>query len=165
MYQPNEMLSKYFRQREIGKSSTADRYGIRNEPTDSVIEHARLLAENVLDPIREHFGSFSPQSWYRSEELERIITEKDFIKWCTNNRLDHSLPGSWDAYFKRKSHPLGQAADIEIVGVSNDELFDWISVNLKFDQLIREFRKTNDPRSGWVHVSWSLTNRNQKFNI
>ena len=165
MYAPDEMLSEYFRQREIAKSSVADRKGIDNTPSDAVIEHARNLALHVLDPIRKHFGPFTPQSWYRCELLEKEITANAYEEWCNANRLDHQDEKSWAKYFARKSHPLGQAVDIEIVGVSNDLLFDWISMNLKFDQLIREFRKPGDPYSGWVHVSWSPNNRNQKFSI
>ena len=46
------------------------------------------------------------------------------------------------------------AADIEIVGIPNKELAEWIRDNLEFDQLILEFYRDDDPAAGWVHVSY-----------
>lgn len=177
-------LSEYFKFYEVGKSYTAERLGIKNAPPTSVMANAKQLALHVLDPIREEFGAFSPQSWYRSEELEIAITwEKGFRQWCAGHNkpwlsrksmsLGHPLnelmgvKESWAEYFKRKSHPKGQAADIEIVGVSNDDLYFWIKKNLEYDQLIREFPQMNDPKSGWVHVSWKCLqdNRGACFSI
>ena len=82
--------------------------------------------------------------------------------------MDGSLEQTWKDYFERKSHPRGEAADIEIPGINNDDLYHWIrdESGLEFDQLIREFRKAGDPNSGWVHVSFRINNnRNQAFNI
>jgi len=50
-------------------------------------------------------------------------------------------------------HLKGEAADIEIGGVPNTLLAQWIDENLTFDQLILEFVEPDDPYSGWVHVS------------
>jgi zinc D-Ala-D-Ala carboxypeptidase len=59
-------------------------------------------------------------------------------------------------------HSEGKAADIEVVGVDNKELAEWIKNNLEFDQLILEFYRDGEPDSGWIHVSWnSGENRNQ----
>ena len=56
---------------------------------------------------------------------------------------------------KSSQHVLGQAADIEVLGVSNLELSDWINTNLEYDQLILEFYNEKEgPHSGWVHVSF-----------
>ena len=60
-----------------------------------------------------------------------------------------------------------QAVDIEIPGIPNDDLFNWVDQNIpEYDQLIREFPKAGDPYSGWVHVSFNEgNNRRQKFTI
>ena len=161
-YSPRQKLSPHFTHSEVAKSSTADRLDIDNTPSDEVLENAKALAENVLEPIRRHFGiPFSPQSWYRGEDLEKVICWKSFEKWCARKGLTVS-DDSWDKYFARKSHPNGEAADIEFVGVANDDLFEWIHDNLEYDQLIREFPKDGDPRSGWVHVSWKRNGKNRK---
>ena len=46
------------------------------------------------------------------------------------------------------------AADIEIPGVANAELAQWIADNLDFTQVILEFYTVGIPDSGWVHVSY-----------
>jgi hypothetical protein len=51
-----------------------------------------------------------------------------------------------------------KAADIEVVGVDNKELAEWIRDNLEFDQLILEFYRDGEPDSGWIHVSWNSDN-------
>lgn len=162
----DSQLSKYFKGYEVSKSDTASRSNIDNTPTQEIYTNAQELAVNVLDKIRVQFGSFSPNSWYRSEALEKAICNKDFIKWCKNKGLDARKKESWQAYFARKSHPRGQAADITVAGVSNDVLFDWIVKNLDFDQVIREFAIPGQPFSGWVHVSWNgKNNRKQVLHI
>jgi hypothetical protein len=50
------------------------------------------------------------------------------------------------------------AADIEIPGVPNAELAEWIRSNLPFTQVILEFYTQGVPDSGWVHVSYDPTN-------
>jgi len=61
-------------------------------------------------------------------------------------------------------HAEGKAADIEVVGVDNKELAQWIKDNLEYDQLILEFYRDGEPDSGWVHVSWNTgENRNQSL--
>lgn len=166
-YSSTNQLSPHFIHREVARSSTADRLELDNTPTDNAMDKAKALAENVLEPIRTHFGiPFSPQSWFRGEALEKVICRRSFERWC--ERKGMPVDGvSWDAYFSRKSHPRGEAADIEIPGIANDVLFDWIRDNLEYDQLIREFPKEGDPMSGWVHVSWNNdgNNKNQHFTI
>lgn len=160
-------ISKYFWEHEVGKSATAARLGIDNTPPPIVLERASYHAINVLDPIRGWVGRpFSPSSWYRCEELERVICAKDYRTWCSRNQLLEDEE-SWSIYFSRKSHPKGEATDQEISGISNDDLYAWIRNNIPaFDQLIREYRTNNDPMSGWVHVSFSVDgNRNQVFEI
>ena len=62
----------------------------------------------------------------------------------------------------KSQHTKGEAADIEIPGVSNKELAEYIRDNLGFDQLILEFYNGVDPQSGWVHVSYVDDNSNRK---
>ena len=58
----------------------------------------------------------------------------------------------------KSQHGKGQAADIEIFSIPNNELSDWIKENLMFDQLILEYFDINEGvNSGWVHVSYNPT--------
>lgn len=159
-------LSNYFSVSEATRSYTATRWQVDNSIYDpKVLSNCVHLAERVLDPVREHFGSFSPTSWYRCEDLEKIITNKSFLMWA-KNREARGMPSSWSSYFDLKSHPKGMAADLVIPGIQTKILYDWIRDNLKFDQLILEFYDPDDPFSGWVHVSYDCdNNRRQALSI
>jgi zinc D-Ala-D-Ala carboxypeptidase len=133
-------LSANFQLSELVKSQVAERKGIPNNPSPSHIDNLKALCVNVLQPIRSHFDApVLISSGYRSGELCIAIGSK---------------PTS--------QHSEGKAADIEVVGVDNKELAEWIKNNLEFDQLILEFYRDGEPDSGWIHVSWnSGENRNQ----
>jgi len=159
-----------FMQYEVAKSNTAARLELDNTPPDTVLDAARLLAEHCLQPIREHFKiPFTPQSWYRCEALEFALCKKAYIQWLKNHGrqgLSYIDDKDWQDYLALKSHPKGEAADVELIGVSNDALFAWCRANLQYDQLIREFAVKGDPMSGWVHISYRATgNRGQVFDI
>jgi zinc D-Ala-D-Ala carboxypeptidase len=125
-------LSANFSLRELTHSQTAIRKGIYNVPTDAHVDSLRLLCENILQPVREHYGrSFSPSSGYRSEALCQAIGSS-----------------------RKSQHAKGEAVDFEVPGISNYDLACWIRDNLDFDQLILEFYKEGDPNSGWVHCSY-----------
>ena len=49
-------LSQNFSLSELTKSQTAERKGIINSPNADEIYNLRLLAENILQPIRNKFG-------------------------------------------------------------------------------------------------------------
>jgi len=159
-----------FTHTEVANSSTADRLGIDNTPGELVLEQAELVALGCLQRSREHFGiGYVPNSWFRCELLERSIAGKGFANWATGRGfivVDGIESDAWKQYFARKQHPKGNAVDHEIPGVDNDELFEWYKANVEFDQLIREFAKPGDPKSGWVHISLLPSgNRNQAFAI
>lgn len=165
-YNPRTKISPHFTHREVARSQTASRWGIDNTPDSCILERATHLARNVLEPTRTYFGvPFSPSSWYRCEELERKVCFKGYYNWRRKFGYDDT-DQRWAQYFRRKQHPTGGAADIEVPGFANDALYHYILENLEFDQLIREFRRPDDPMSGWVHVSFnSLGNRGQHFQI
>ena len=133
-------LGKYFSLSEMVKSQTAIRKGIDNLPNDEQIEALIELVENVLDPVREHFG--------------RPVTVNSGFR---GKKLNKAIGGS-----KSSQHCKGEAADIEIPGVSNPEVSEWIKNNLDFDQLILEYHTSGIPDSGWVHVSWRSSKKNRK---
>lgn len=135
-------FSRYFTLEELCKSETATRKGIENIPNEEQVDNLQNLATNVLDPVREQFGAFTPSSGFRSAELNSIIGGA-----------------------KNSQHMKGQAVDFSIPGVSNLTLYKWIKENLEYDQLILEHHQKDIPSSGWVHVSFSKQNRFQAFSI
>ena len=134
-------LSANFSLQELLKSQTAARKGIDNKPKDpAIIEKLQVLCEKVLQPVRDHFGKpVVINSGYRCPKLNKAIGSSS-----------------------KSQHTKGEAADIEIPGVSNKELAEWIEDNLEFDQCILEFYNGIDPSSGWVHVSYKDDKSNRK---
>jgi hypothetical protein len=129
-------LTKNFTLSELTKSETALRKGLNNEPNQEIISALQLLAVTVLQPVRDHYGKgVKVNSGYRSPEVNA------------------SVGGS-----KTSDHCKGQAADIEIPGVANAELAEYIKERLQFTQLILEFYTPGVPDSGWVHVSYDPSN-------
>jgi hypothetical protein len=124
-------LSRNFSLQELTKSDTAIRKGIDNEPNADQVDKLKALCENILQPVRDHFGRVKITSGFRSVEL------------C--NAIGSSA---------NSQHAKAEAADFECVGVDNAELFDWIKSNLQPDQLILEFYTPGEPNSGWIHCSW-----------
>ena len=129
-------LSANFSLHEMCKSETALRMGYDNTPDEEATENLRLLCEKVLQPVRDHYGKgVKVNSAYRSPESNAAVG------------------GS-----KTSDHCKGMAADIEIPGVANADLAQWIMDNLDYTQLILEFYTPGIPDSGWVHVSFDPAN-------
>lgn len=157
-------LSKYFTSEELCKSDTASRNGIDNLTQDPrILSNLRELAINVLDKVREHYGvPIRPNSGFRCYDLECAIYYKKVAQLKRQGGKAAVLE-----WFNKKSHPKGEAVDIEVPGISNRDLYMWIKDNLEFDQLILEgVDDPKDPRSGWVHVSFRKgNNRMQAFEM
>ncbi len=156
-----------FKWYEVWKSSTADRLEIDNTTDDQfIIQKVRAFVLNLAQPVRNAVGPIRGNSWFRCEELEKVITRKSFLRWCEKSNREPT-DGAWDEYFSRKSHPTGGCMDLEVSSMSNDDLFSLIKKDYEFDQLIREFPVAGVPDSGWVHMSWASDkgNRGQAFTI
>lgn len=135
-------LSPNFSLHELTKSETALRLDIDNTPGEAETENLRLLCEKVLQPVRDHYG-------------KGVKVNSGFRSSATNQATGGS---------KSSDHVKGQAADIEIPGVANAELAQWIMDNLDYTQLILEFYTQGIPDSGWVHVSYDPNNlKNQEL--
>ena len=66
-------LSRNFTLQELIKSDTAVRKGIDNNPNSDQIAKLKLLCDNILQPVRDHFGPVTVTSCYRSPELSQAI--------------------------------------------------------------------------------------------
>ena len=60
-------LTRNFTLSELTKSDTAIRKGINNNPSPEQIEKLKLLCENILQPVRDHFGRVKITSGFRSQ--------------------------------------------------------------------------------------------------
>jgi hypothetical protein len=103
---------------------------------DEVVQNLTVLCEQVLQPLRDAYGvGIKVNSGYRSPDVNAAVG------------------GS-----RTSDHCKGQAADIEIPGVANADLAQYIADNFDFTQLILEFYTQGIPDSGWVHVSYDSNN-------
>lgn len=124
-------LTRNFSLQELIKSDTAIRKGIDNNPNADQVEKLKRLCENILQPVRDHFGRVKVTSGFRSPEL------------CV--AIGSSV---------NSQHAKAEAADFEVIGVDNAEVADWVYTNCRPDQLILEFYTPGEPQSGWIHASW-----------
>lgn len=126
-------LSKHVTLAEFQDSSTATTHGINNKMNESQIASAKLLCENVFEPLRIYLNTpIKISSGFRSLQLNKMIK------------------GS-----STSQHTKGEAMDLQI----GSKGFNFIKDKLNFDQLIWEFG--NDENPSWVHVSFSSKNRKQ----
>jgi len=126
---------------DVVRSQTAQRQNIDNllPFTAQHYANACALTDNVLMPIRLHFGA-RPEvsSWFRCVALNKAIGGVATSQHCE-----------------------GAAIDFTVAGVSLSELYNWIAFEsqLPFDQLIFEF-------NSWIHVSYDRARtRGQRLRI
>ena len=129
-------LTQNFSLHELTKSETALRYDMPNDPGSVEIANLVDLAAKVLQPIRDHYA--------KGVKINSGFRHPD---------VNAKVGGS-----RTSDHCRGMAADIEIPGVANAELAQWVKDNLSFTQLILEFYTPGIPDSGWVHVSYDPSN-------
>ena len=126
-------ITKNFTLEELTYSDTAKRLNIENKPTENEYKNMKYLCENLLQPLRDRLNKpIIINSCYRCEQLNIAVGGA-----------------------KNSQHRYGEAADIEIIGMSNYDLAIFIRDNFEYDQLILEFTDNlkNDKNSGWVHCS------------
>jgi uncharacterized protein YcbK (DUF882 family) len=125
-------LSENFTLEELIESQAARRNVITEQfqPSQAVIENLKRLCINMLQPLRDGIDKpIKISSGFRCKRLNKKI------KGAVNSH-----------------HIEGKAADIQAVGYTNKELFDYINKNMSFTQLIWEYGTKQEP--AWVHVSW-----------
>lgn len=123
-------LSEHFTLEEMCRSGAAVRHRIDNTPDREQTERLRQLCLNVLEPLRRRFGVIRITSGFRSERLNAIVGGAD-----------------------TSQHMRGEAADIHISGMETGrKMYEYITANLDFDQLLFEHSMSNG--ACWLHVSY-----------
>lgn len=120
---------------------TAKRFGIENEPDAWTIKNLTVVAENVFQKVRDHFGvPIAVSSGYRSEDLNKVLGGSRHSQHITGRALDLD------------AHVHGR--------ITNADIFNYIKENLDFDQLIWEYGDEVEP--DWIHVSYIRSDENRK---
>ena len=128
---------KYFTVNELIRSDTARAKGIDNTPPPAIKLKLTSLVNNLLDPIREAWGSpITVNSGYRCPVLNKAV-----------------------GGVSTSQHQKGEAADITVGSPElNRQLFDLIAKgDFDFDQLIDESNYS------WVHISYSAGKNRHKI--
>lgn len=121
------MNQNHFTFKELICSSTATKLGINNVPDKYEFISLAALCTNILEPARSWWCNILfVNSGYRCEALNRAVG---------------GVPSS--------QHIKGEAVDITTgTTQGNIKLFNWMRLNLNYDQLILE-------KGGrWIHVSY-----------
>ena len=129
-------LSSHFTLTELTRSATAQRLGLDNTPDAQSLDNLRALATNLLEPLRQLYGSpIYVTSGYRCPDLNAVVGGA-----------------------ASSQHSRGQAADIKgATPEENRKLLGLLLANpdkIPFDQVIAEkCDKKGNPT--WLHVSFS----------
>ena len=128
-------ITKHFTLREMTRSATGQRLGLKNDPPPELMPNILKVATR-LEQAREHYGKpIRVLSCYRSPSVNAAVG------------------GS-----KTSAHRFGLAADFEVEGVANIDVARWCAENIDdFDQIIYEFGPT-----GWVHMGFTDTKEPRK---
>lgn len=109
---------------------TRTRHDFDNTPSPQVVQNLQLLAEKVLQPLRDAVGPVIVTSGYRSKLVNEAVNGA-----------------------RNSDHLYGYAADLQSPDGNHRKLYDWLKANAMFTQLIYEFG--NDTQPQWVHVSYN----------
>ena len=126
-----ERISKHITFKEATFSATAQRLGIKNQPTLEHLKAMITVAEKCFEPLREWYGKpLRINSFYRGKDLNKAVK------------------GSLSS-----QHCKGEAIDMDGGSIEeNKKLFEWCKSNLEFTQLINEYNYS------WVHISYNPKN-------
>ena len=138
--------------KEATKSRKAIALGIDNLPDEDQLANMILVAENVFQPLREHYGwAIGITSFFRADLVNKAVGGATYSK-----------------------HKRGQAIDIDAdvyeqtfedaCEFTNKMIFDWIVANCEFDTIIWEYGTDEEP--AWVHVTYvEGNNRKRKLQV
>ena len=113
-------ISKNFTLQELTRSNTGLRLGIKNEPTKDGVHKLTILANSILQPIRNLLGPIRITSAYRSPELNTAIGGSSNSQHCVYEAVDCQ-------YFNNNN-------------MDNIKIYEAVQdLCLDFDQIILEF--------------------------
>lgn len=130
-------LTNNFSLSEMLISGAAYRYKYYEQfaPSENVVQNLKELCENVLQPLRDNLGvPVHVSSGYRCK------------------RVNDKIGGA-----KTSQHVKGQAADIQIAGITTiDVCKKIVEMGINFDQMIEEY-------GSWVHISFNARNNRKQI--
>jgi len=92
---------------------TKTRHDLDNTPSLQIVQNLQLLAEKVLQPLRDAVGPVNVTSGYRSKLVNQAVNGA-----------------------RNSDHLYGYAADLQSPDGNHRKLYDWLKSNAMFTQLI-----------------------------
>ena len=136
-------LSNNFKLNELIYSSTAEVNRINNYPSLVEIDNLRALCENILQPIRDKWGStLYVNSGYRSPILNRKVGGAPTSYHCSGNAVDITTRDT----------------------KKNKELFNMIVDMIKNNE-IEVGELIDEHRYSWLHISNPIKEKNQILHL
>lgn len=136
-------LSNNFKLNELIYSSTAEVNRINNYPSPVEIDNLRALCENILQPIRDKWGSpLYVNSGYRSPILNRKVAGAPTSYHCSGNAVDITTRDT----------------------KKNKELFNMIVDMIKNNE-IEVGELIDEHRYSWLHISNPIKEKNQILHL
>lgn len=136
-------LSNNFKLNELIYSSTAEVNRINNYPSPVEIDNLRALCENILQPIRDKWGSpLYVNSGYRSPILNRKVAGAPTSYHCSGNAVDITTRDT----------------------KKNKELFNMI-VDMIKNKEITVGELIDEHRYSWLHISNPIKEKNQILHL
>ena len=132
---------RYFTLKEMCASEKAEKKGIDNYPSFTVVEHLSELVENILEPLRDAWGGpIYVTSGYRCEALNKAV-----------------------GGVATSVHKLGWAADLQPARGRYDEFKTFVKAwlvrnRVRFDQCIEE----TDGGERWIHIGLKSSTGSQR---
>ena len=120
-------LSRNFTLEELTHTDT----GVSNVPNDAEKYKLLLVANYLLQPVRDQFGPIHVTSGFRSKAVHEAIQKTQGAPTSSTSQ-----------------HLLAEAADFTLQ-VDIEKVFSWCKENLIYGQLIKEDH--NGKR--WIHIS------------
>jgi len=144
----DQPMGKYFKLKDLIYSDTAVKYEINNIPgidgnQSQIIGSLEALMTNVVDKVGDEYPDLIITSAFRCVELN------------THSEIKGS---------ENSQHVWGEAADIQVPGLTSAQLYNWVHNHIKaWDQIVWEFPENNT--GSWVHISYSRWRDRRKITL
>lgn len=141
------MKSKYFKIQELVSRNVYEKYG---EKSWEFID-CRLI--KVLDSLREHFNKpIIINDWYFGGNLQQRGLRANYDEMVRNKK---------DYYISQ--HCLGKAADLNVKGMTAQDVYEEILKNKDKFYLISRIENIKDTPT-WIHVDVANVDKFKIFN-
>ena len=123
---------KYFKFSELTASATAERLAIDNTPPHAARKMLTILVEQLLDPIRRHYGA-------------PIIVTSGYRCPALNTAVGGAL---------NSHHIIGCAADITTGSIENNRKLFALIIDIQTTHRLRFTQLIVEEGCRWLHISY-----------